>query len=170
MTPKFSFIAAVAGLALLIVPAGWGQSVVGPPDAFDRAVAAKLAQETTPIVSPDAFDRAVAAKLAQETTPIVSPDAVDRANAAREGVQSKPLMPDVFERTVAARNTTGRTLVFDDHRVTSPTSTSLSAPIASDSDREIGWPQIGIGFAIGSVLVLGLMLALRAVRIRPLTH
>jgi hypothetical protein len=47
-----------------------------------------------------------------------------------------------------------------------------SAPIqtaSSDSGRQIEWPQLGIGFGLGILLVSGLWLAMR-VKFRPLAH
>jgi hypothetical protein len=47
-----------------------------------------------------------------------------------------------------------------------------SAPIqtaSSDSGRQIEWPQLGIGFGLGILLVAGLWLATR-VKFRPLAH
>jgi hypothetical protein len=41
---------------------------------------------------------------------------------------------------------------------------------ATGSGRELEWPQLGIGFGMGIVLAVGLLLALRATRIRPLAH
>jgi hypothetical protein len=47
-----------------------------------------------------------------------------------------------------------------------------SAPVqtaSGDSGRQIEWPQLGIGFGLGIVLVAGLWLAMR-VKFRPLAH
>jgi hypothetical protein len=41
---------------------------------------------------------------------------------------------------------------------------------ATSSGREHEWPQIGIGFGMGVILMLGLYLAVRYTRIRPLPH
>jgi len=49
--------------------------------------------------------------------------------------------------------------------------TTGSAPVSiTSSGREIEWPQIGVGFGIGIVLVLGLILGLKATRNPPLAH
>jgi hypothetical protein len=48
-----------------------------------------------------------------------------------------------------------------------------SAPIqtaSSESGRQIEWPELGIGFAIGILLVSGLWLATRVTKARPLAH
>lgn len=164
MTPKTSLVTVVT-LALVAVPAAWGNGQsTAPPDAFERAVAAQ--QQSTPIVSPDAVDRALAAKSALQT-PVVSPDA--------------------FERAAAARTTAGGSLVFENHRVTRPVNGDrrlvgdnyrdvpkaivYPASVAgSDTGRELEWPQIAMGFGLGIVLALGLLLARRYTRIRPLVH
>ncbi len=36
--------------------------------------------------------------------------------------------------------------------------------------RDIEWPQVGIGLGIGVLLMIGLYLALKATRQRPLAH
>ena len=44
------------------------------------------------------------------------------------------------------------------------------APVSSQSGNEVEWPQIGVGFAVGILLMLGFGLDLRYARIRPLAH
>lgn len=46
-----------------------------------------------------------------------------------------------------------------------PASTSVSS-----SGREIEWPQVGIGFGVGLMLLLGVALTLRATHSRPFAH
>ena len=41
---------------------------------------------------------------------------------------------------------------------------------ASASNREIEWPQLGIGFGLGILLVAGLWIAMRMTKFRPLAH
>jgi hypothetical protein len=43
-------------------------------------------------------------------------------------------------------------------------------PTASGSGRELEWPQLGIGFGLGILLVAGLWAAMRMTRFRPLAH
>ena len=48
-----------------------------------------------------------------------------------------------------------------------------SAPIqtaSSASGRQIEWPQLGIGFGLGILLVAALWLAMRVTKFRPLAH
>jgi len=163
MTPKISLVTVVA-VALVAVPAALGESRT--PDVFERAAAAH--QRSTPIVSPDAVDRALAAKLALQSAPIVSPDALDRVEAF--SAQSRPITsPDAVDRAVAARADYGNRIVFEDYRLRDP----VNVPVASStisSGWDIEWPQIGMGFGFGVLLALGLVLALRYTRIRPLAH
>ena len=178
MTSRISLITAVGGAALMLaVPAAWGKgqldsSVGAPPDVFERAVAAQQRELSTPIVSPDAFDRAVATKLALQSQPITSPDAVDRAKAVQASqLSTQTPSPDVFERAVAAREETGGTRVFFDDRREWIDPASLPVTVsATDTGRTIEWPQIGAGFGIGLMLALGLMVAMRHARGRPLAH
>ena len=145
MTPKTPLVTVLA-VALVAVPAAWGkgQAVTAAPDAFARAAAAQ--QRSTPIVSPDAVDRMKA--FSQQSSPIGSPDAVDRA--------------------VAARADYGNRIVFDD-RFRAPVNVPVATSTIS-SGRDIEWPQIGMGFGLGILLALGLTLAVRYTRIRPLAH
>ena len=51
------------------------------------------------------------------------------------------------------------------------TPVAASAEVSTiDVGRDIEWPQIGIGFGVGVLLAIGLLLAVRATRIRPLAH
>ena len=178
MTSRISLITAVGGAALMLaVPAAWGKgqldsSVGAPPDVFERAVATQQRELSTPIVSPDAFDRAVATKLALQSQPITSPDAVDRAKAAQLSQQStQTVSPDVFERAVVAREAIGSSRVFfDDRREWIDPRTLPVTVSATDTGRTIEWPQIGAGFGLGIVLALGLLVAMRYTRGRPLAH
>jgi len=141
MTPKISFIAIPVIAVLALVPAAWGNHQYG--DAFDRATQSQIG------LYPDAIDRAVNAKLAAQPNVSRYPDAVDRAVANR--VQSGGLLghADRYE------------LDLPNGPVTAPT---------TGSGREIEWPQVGIGFGIGMVVLLGLLLAIRFTRSRPFAH
>jgi hypothetical protein len=166
---------------------GGGSDLRAPllrPDAVDRAVAAREAQQAARPY-PDVVERAVAARMTEGRALVF--DSHRSGNQERAGQQlAVVISPDAFERAVAAKNTTGRSLVFDSHRIGSqPQSTGRSLvfdnhrvePAASPtqitvsgSGREIDWPQIGVGLGIGIALMLGLFLALRLVHTRPLAH
>ena len=53
-------------------------------------------------------------------------------------------------------------------RATPPAGTAYVATVSSGSGIE--WPQIGVGFVVGILLALGLVLGLRYTRVRPLAH
>jgi len=153
MSPKFSTITALVGAALVLSAPAWGKG--------------QLALTST---SPDAFERAVAASVATESTAIVSPDAVDRVRALGVGNPSRPTTsPDAFGRAVAATADYGNNRSYDD-RFATPAPSSDPVSVRPISGREIEWPQIGAGFGIGILLVLGLMLTLRLTRGRSLAH
>jgi hypothetical protein len=126
------------------------QSQVGLyPDAIERAVNAKLAAQSTVNRYPDVIDRAVNAKLAAQSTGNRHSDAVDRAVVNR--VQSGALSGHI-----------------DRYELDLPNGPVAAA--TTGSGREIEWPQVGIGFGIGMLLLLGLILAVRFTRSRPFAH
>jgi len=96
-------------------------------------------------------------------------DARERAFAAKREAQlaSSP-SPGWFERVVAAHQTP-REPVLDDRFRIDPTSYPTQAT-ATISDRELDWPQLGMGFGLGIALMLGIGLVLRYAGNRPLAH
>jgi hypothetical protein len=78
---------------------------------------------------------------------------------------------DAAERAQRIAGYEGREVVGlsgDDHG-TNLTNVPVASPTVS-SGRELEWPQIGVGFGIGIVLALGLFLAMKSTRQRPLAH
>jgi hypothetical protein len=201
MTRTISLISAVAGLALVLAAPALGQA---QQDFWNYDEQGQKVTNTSPGLAPDELGSLYGGGVASGS-PIVSPDAVDRAVAAREamlssgqrlsyddhraetgGQQPAVVSLDAFERAVAARNTAGRTLVFDSYRVQmgqtsagrslvfdnhridpvgSPTQVTVSG-----SGRELEWPQIGVAFGIGIALMLGLFLTLRLAHVRQFAH
>jgi hypothetical protein len=102
---------------------------------------------------------------------VSSIDARERALTTKSEVQlaSTPY-PDWFER--AAANTAARDnrqIVVDDRFDLHPQ--DVPAPVATTSSgREIDFPQVGVGLGIGVLLALGLYLAIRFTRVRPVAH
>jgi hypothetical protein len=153
MTPRISLITAVFVAALACVPAAFGdnwgadrqsQTVVGSPDAFDRAIAAEQQRLATML---DAREQAFGTKREVQLGAGVYPDAFERAVT-------------VHERTSGFRG--------DDRFTIDPTSQPSPVSVTGDG-REIQWPQVGVGFGIALVLLMGLLLALRGRR-QPLAH
>jgi len=166
MTPKISFATAVAGAALTLgVPAAWGQS---QPDVVERTVAAReLSQRSGQVATyPDAFERAALA--AGRAGAAVYPDAHQRSAPVgdRQGISAVSSYPDAFERAAFAGS--AQRVLVDSHDRIVPTSTPASMPVSSG--RDVEWPQVGIGVALGIFLALGLGMAMRLTRIRRLAH
>ncbi len=173
MTPRISLITAVAGAALVLaVPAAWGDNwaadrqqaaVHVSPDLVDRAVVAKQREQSSML---DARERALGVN--QGNGPVSAIEARERSLGAKLQAQlSGETTSDVFTRAVEARGTSPDPVRDDRFRLDA---TSGSEPITITSGREIEWPQIGIGFGVGIVLMLGLYFALRGTRNRPLAH
>jgi hypothetical protein len=153
MTPRISLITAVFVAALACVPAAFGDNW-----GADR-------QNQTVVGSPDAIDRAVAAEQQRLATML---DAREQAFGTKREVQlGTGVYPDAFERTVTAHE---RTSGFrgDDRFTIDPTSQPVPVSVTGDG-RDIQWPQVGIGFGIALALLMGLLLALRGRR-HPLAH
>jgi hypothetical protein len=147
MTRMFSLVTLALGAALLLAVPAWSQT---PHDAFERAVAAESAATSSPSRYADAFERAAA--------------------AGQGDVQTAGFPADAFERTALTSSDSIESPTLADHN-SRMDAADLSAPASiSTTDREVEWPQIGIGFGLGVLLALGLVLGMRVARIRPLAH
>ena len=166
MTRKISLITAVAVSALAVgVPTAFGEGrlagsqepvvvsqdvpLVSVPDSHDfgqPAVGAYL----------DAHERGVGANQSK-------PQWLNALAARSEGLNKKYGLGEFVNTSTVAN-------YRDAHERAVPPTTG-SAPVSiTSSGREIEWPQIGVGFGIGIVLVLGLILGLKATRNPPLAH
>jgi hypothetical protein len=101
----------------------------------------------------------------------VSPDLVDRATAARQKELFAVL--DARERSFATSRVASPAArpepVHDDHFRFDPS--SVPTPVAATpSGGRIDWSQVGIGFAVGTLLMIGLMVAMRMPRARQPAH
>jgi len=101
----------------------------------------------------------------------VSPDHVDRVAAARQQELFATL--DARERAFATSRTDSTSAnpepVHDDHFGLD--AASVPTPVAAIAPgRGIDWSQLGIGFAVGVVLMIGLMVAMRMPRARQPAH
>lgn len=87
-----------------------------------------------------------------------APSAMDRL-IAREAVFEPKAVPgpDAFERAVIARTRGTESGVVVDRSV-------------ETTGREVEWPQVGIGLGIALLFGLGVVLAIRYTRVRPLAH
>jgi hypothetical protein len=151
MTRKISLIVGIAVVALTVgVPAAFGEGRLAgslEPDAVayfyanERATVGDHVGNTL-VSRPDSHEVA---------RPFAYADAAERAQRIAG---------------YGGREVIG--LSGDDH-VTGPTNVPVADPTVS-SGRELEWPQIGIGFGVGILLMFGLWLAMRTTRIRPLAH
>jgi hypothetical protein len=161
----------LAGAALTV----GAQAAFAMSDASDRATQSQVG------LYPDAIDRAVNATLASQSTVNRYPDAVDRAVVGRDfwnydsrtGKKTSNASPGVASSDLANLFAPPRSQVrlvghIDRYELDLPTGNVAAS--TSGSGREIEWPQLGIGFGVGLLLALGLFLAVRMTRIRPLAH
>ena len=101
----------------------------------------------------------------------VSPDLVDRAAAARQKELFAVL--DARERSFATSRVASPAArpepAHDDHFRFDPSSVATRVA-ATPSGGGIDWSQLGIGFAVGVLLMIGLMFAMRLPRARQPAH
>jgi hypothetical protein len=113
--------------------------------------------------SPDWFERA--AQKAQDDVVVVSrPDTHDIATQTDNGYLDAA---DRAQRIAVVVPTA----LSDSHERSAPPTGEIATPAGSaSSGSEIELPQIGIGFAMGLLLGVGLLLAMRFTRGRQLAH
>ena len=98
-------------------------------------------------------------------------DAREQAFATKRNVQlSAGTPPDAFERALGSHQRSTRDIVVDDRFTLDPSTLPTPVAVTGGSGDEIQWPQVGVGFGVGMALILGLLLAIRATRHRPLAH
>jgi hypothetical protein len=174
MTRTISIITATVGAALLFAVPAWGDSwgkdragedTVGylNPDAADHAIAAKTQRQNSML---DSREKALGVSVEGRVDPL---EARERALGTKTEIMlGSDFYADGFAAALQSRQT-GPEPVRDDRFRIDPTSVPVQAAPTS-SGTEIEWPQVGAGFGIGLVLALGLYLAMRFTRIRPLAH
>jgi hypothetical protein len=146
MKGKLSLSAAVAVVAL-VVAAPVASAEPGPSrDWFERTADAAI-QDAGAAPYADAFER---------------PDTANRALEAA---------PDWFERAAAAAvRDAGATPYVDAFERPEITSVQSTTPAAVDTDTGRAWLELGIAFAIGLTLALGLVAVMRLRPNRPLAQ
>jgi hypothetical protein len=103
----------------------------------------------------------------EQTSPL---DAREEAFGAKRDAQLANVPgPDAFERAVNTQANSKPVVVVDD-RFRLPDTTVEPGPVQVTNSRDIEWPQVGIGLGIGVLLIIGLAMALKATRQRPLAH
>ena len=116
----------------------------------------------------DARERSLVAKAqVEQTSPL---DAREAAFGAKRDAQLATVPgPDAFERAVTTHENSKPVIVVDD-RFRLPNTGVEPGPVQVTNSRDVEWPQVGIGLGIGVLLMIGLYLALKATRQRPLAH
>ena len=145
MKGKLSLTAAVTVVALSVAaPAALAEP--GPSsDWFDRTVATDIRDAgATPYV--DAFERPDTSRIASEAA------------------------PDWFERAAAAVVRDARATPYVDAFERPEVTPSESSPPVAESGSDRAWLDLGIAFAIGLALALGLVAVARLRPNRPLTQ
>lgn len=173
MTRRISLTIGVAVVAVAVgVPTALGKGQ--PPSAVDYFKANELA---TLVQSgkPSAVEYFRANELA---TLVQSESTLAGYRDAHERVGTTGNQPavatyrDSFERG-EVKIGTGLESNVATYRDAFERSNPQTAPVTSSpvgSGTEIEWPQVGIGLGLGIALMLGLWLAMRITRIRPLAH
>jgi hypothetical protein len=173
MTRTISFITATVGAALLFaVPAygdNWGADKAQPageqvrvsPDLADRAIAAEQIRLERML---DRREEALAVSIQNRVEPVDRERALGTKN---ELTLSSDFYADGFAQALQSRDSRPEPVRDDRFRIDPNSTPSVTA---TSSGTEIEWGQIGIGFGVGLVLALGLYLAMRFTRIRPLAH
>jgi hypothetical protein len=150
MIVKLSLTSAVAAAALLFAAA----PASADPWAFEWPQKNDAVSINT---SPDAFERAALADQRSFERAVVIRELSNRFDAVA--------YPELFASPMSGSPATAP---VDHHdRVDALPG---RAPVSVPTTDGLEWPQLGIGFGMGALLALGLMLTLRAVRTRQLAH
>jgi hypothetical protein len=104
----------------------------------------------------------------EQTSPL---DAREASFGAKRDAQLTTVPgPDAFERAVITHDNSKPVIVVDDRFRLDPNTGVEPTPVQVTNSRDVEWPQVGIGLGIGVLLMIGLYLALKATRQRPLAH
>ena len=170
MTPKIALIIGIAVTALAFgVPTALAErQLVGPPEPdavayFYANERATLAQQSASR-APHSDSSATAAFYANERATLAQQSASpvrqsDSAATAAYLANERATLVEQGRGSVASRDQ----VRLDPKNVPSPT-------VSVSSGSEIEWPQLGIGFGFGILLVAGLWLTMRMTKGRPLAH
>ncbi|HET9438001.1 MAG TPA: hypothetical protein VFO64_07350 [Gaiellaceae bacterium] len=185
-------ILTIVGVALVLVPSAfatgerfqeapqWHQALMARSEAMNQKY---LPDRSSPIVVGERFQQAPQWQQALTARSqglnqqyelgdygVSSVDARERSLTAKHEAQvAATPYPDWFERAATAAIRDNREIVVDDRFDLHPQQVPTTVT-ATSSGREIDAPQIGIGLGLGVLLALGLYLAVRFTRIRPVAH
>ena len=147
MTPKISLIIGIPVTALAFgVPTALAErQLVGPPATLAQLSDSPAHLGDSPATAVFYTDESVSRARQEAVAAFL---ANERATLVEQGSSS-----------VGSRDQ----VRLDPNNVPSPT-------VSVSSGSEIEWPQLGIGFGFGILLVAGLWLAIRMTKARPLAH
>ena len=168
MIPRTLTTTAVVAAAFAVAASGaWGKSVPYHDHGDATKAQAALQMEPSLVIVHDHGDAAQARLALQSSSIEVVHDHGD-ATEARLTLQSAP---------VVARERSQRTAILHDHgdatqaRLDRQSAAALSAgQLGSTSEWNLDWAELGIGFGLGMLLVLGVALAVRVARGYRLAH
>jgi hypothetical protein len=166
MFRKATTITAVGAALVLALPAtALGQS----SERFGDGPVNQIDEQATQVAMLTARERSFEAKgQVEQASPL---DAREAAFGAKRDAQLTNVPgPDAFERAVITNQRSKPVIVVDDRFRLDPNTGVEPGPVQVTNSRDIEWPQVGIGLGIGLVLMIGLYLALKATRQRPLAH
>lgn len=162
MNPRISLTVGVAVAALTIAV---------PTALAEGRLAGSQEPGQVPAVSTyrDAFERGTVEPSGIQSTLSGYLDANERGAITPIGSTVGRYL-DANERGLSTRGFGTKLATYREagERAVVPAAPATISPISSG--HELEWPQIGIGLGIGMVLMLGLWLAVRMTRIRPLAH
>jgi hypothetical protein len=161
MTRTISFIIGIAVVAVVAVPAAFGNA---GPSVFEHGQGGRPTGSSEQ-VDPVTFFHATQARLVQSPTiGIVR----DNGYATQANLVESPTIGIVRDNGYAtqAKLSSLSGAANPDAGSSGPSVTGVE----SSSGRDLNWPQIGIGFGIGILLAIVLGLSLKATRPRTLAH
>jgi hypothetical protein len=170
MTPKISLITAVAVTAVAVgAPAAFGEGRY--PDSQAPSARVDRVAPTTAITStPEVFEHGLGRAVEVPNGLWMAKNGLSRPVTERSARD-----PNIrrFSREQAEGVRLARSDRSDARRawlesMAHPAGTAALATVSSGGGIE--WPQIGVGFVVGILLALGLMLSMRHTRVRALAE
>ena len=150
---RFAAVALTAAALTIAAPVAQAQS----PDAFERAVRSEQQSKPTFVGSPDAIDRAIAARNAQQVAAAL--EARERALTERP-TSTTTAPPDAFERALVTHSDglTAQTVSMLESRERALVGRPVpSQQVAAAPAGGFDWSDFGLGAGLGVGLTIGLL-------------
>jgi hypothetical protein len=171
MTPRIAFITAV-GAALVLAVSATAAPSQQQPDFWNYDKSGAKRTDTSPGVAATDLATLVVPSGGESLTTML--DARERALSAGRGIDPSATVAGrarvfaAMEKFVETPRPIREPVVDDRFRI-DPTAGSVPVSAAT-SGREIEWPQIGFGVALGLLLALGATIVFRTARRSQLAH